>query len=56
MYNIEKLNILPVEKMLKFNDHYNILHTIATTKAKTIKTSINSLTETWNMSHNQKNK
>lgn len=44
MYNIEKLNILPVEKMLKFKDHYNILHTIATTKAKAIKTSINSLT------------
>lgn len=44
MYDIEKLRILPVEKMLKLKDHYNIVYTTATTKAKTIKTTINSLT------------
>lgn len=44
MYDIEKLRSLPVEKMLKLKDHYNIVYTTATTKAKTIKTTINSLT------------
>lgn len=44
MHDTEKLSLLPVEEMLKFKNHYNILNTIATTRAKTIKMTINSLT------------
>lgn len=44
MYDTEKLSLLPIEKMLKFKNLYNILHTTATTKANAIKMTINSLT------------
>lgn len=46
MYDTDNLSLPPTEKPLKFKDYYNILHTSATTKAKTIKTATNSLTMT----------
>ena len=44
MYDTENLSLLPAEKKLKFKGHYSVLYTTATTKAKTIKTTINSFT------------
>ena len=40
----ENLSLQPVEKKLNFRDHYNIPYTIAVTKTKTIKATINGFT------------
>lgn len=41
MYATENLSLQQAEKKLKFRDHYNILYTIAVTKTKTSKATVN---------------